>query len=114
MLSRSVARNLRKMSNFPQKSLKVEHDVANKEFFVKIPGCNERAYLSYREIGEGSVDLEHTVVPESFRGQGIGQILAKTALDNMVAKGMKMKLTCWYLQKYVKENPSDDYKHLVI
>lgn len=39
--------------------------------------CAEKAILTYEKIDSRSIDFQHTVVPEAFRGQGIGKLLAK-------------------------------------
>lgn len=41
----------------------------------------DKAYLQYDVIDQArtAVDLQHTVVPEVFRGQGIAKILAKVS-----------------------------------
>ncbi|XP_076809881.1 protein NATD1-like [Clavelina lepadiformis] len=100
---------LRRMSKLDVRSLSVNHDKKNTEFLIEIKDCPEKAFLSYENINQSTVDLQHTVVPEVFRGQGVGKILAKTALDYVVENNLNMKLTCWYLQKYVKENPLPEY-----
>ncbi|CAL4096273.1 unnamed protein product, partial [Meganyctiphanes norvegica] len=74
----------------------------------------KRAYLEYEELCANSVDLQHTVVPNVFRGQGVAKILAKAALDHFAEDAKKMKLTCWYLQKYYEENPSSKYQGRII
>ena len=41
--------------------------------------ADEKAYLQY-ERGDDLLDLQHTVVPEAFRGKGVAKILAKVCL----------------------------------
>lgn len=36
-------------------------------------------------------------------------LLAQAALDFVVEEDLKAHLTCWYIQKYVKENPLPQY-----
>uniref|UniRef100_H2YIA0 Protein NATD1 n=1 Tax=Ciona savignyi TaxID=51511 RepID=H2YIA0_CIOSA len=102
------------MSDLNRNSLKVQHDSAKREFFIEIPGCKERAFLSYEPLGGRVVDLQHTVVPETFRGRGMGKLLAQAALQEMAAENMQMRLTCWYLKKFVEENPSEEYSNRII
>ena len=42
--------------------------------------ADEKAYLQY-ERGDDLLDLQHTVVPEAFRGKGVAKILAKVCLE---------------------------------
>uniref|UniRef100_A0A8C9ESV9 Protein NATD1 n=1 Tax=Pavo cristatus TaxID=9049 RepID=A0A8C9ESV9_PAVCR len=77
------------------------------------PGCHDRAVLLYEYVGKRIVDLQHTEVPDAYRGRGIAKHLAKAALDFVVEEDLKAHLTCWYIQKYVKENPLPQYlEHL--
>uniref|UniRef100_A0A8B9U9F9 Protein NATD1 n=1 Tax=Anas zonorhyncha TaxID=75864 RepID=A0A8B9U9F9_9AVES len=76
-------------------------------------GCHDRAVLLYEYVGKRIVDLQHTEVPDAYRGRGIAKHLAKAALDFVVEEDLKAHLTCWYIQKYVKENPLPQYlEHL--
>lgn len=36
-------------------------------------------------------------------------LLTQAALDFVVEEDLKAHLTCWYIQKYVKENPLPQY-----
>lgn len=72
-------------------------------------GCHDRAVLLYEYVGKRMVDLQHTEVPDAYRGRGIAKHLAKAALDFVVEEDLKAHLTCWYIQKYVKENPLPQY-----
>ncbi|XP_030434325.1 protein NATD1 isoform X2 [Gopherus evgoodei] len=76
-------------------------------------GCHDRAVLLYEYVGKRIVDLQHTEVPDAYRGRGIAKHLAKAALDFVVEEDLRAHLTCWYIQKYVKENPLPQYlEHL--
>lgn len=57
----------------------VEQDARKREFFIKIG--NERAILQYNKIGD-VMHLEHTEVPDTLSGRGIGKILAKVWSHN--------------------------------
>uniref|UniRef100_A0A8C8AS86 Protein NATD1 n=1 Tax=Otus sunia TaxID=257818 RepID=A0A8C8AS86_9STRI len=77
------------------------------------PSCHDKAVLLYEYVGKRIVDLQHTEVPDAYRGRGIAKHLAKAALDFVVEEDLKAHLTCWYIQKYVKENPLPQYlEHL--
>ncbi|KAK7078789.1 Protein natd1 [Halocaridina rubra] len=113
--TRSMSQGLRAASGIRLKSgevpegMQVHHDQENKEFYIKLG--NEKAFLQYDIIDEeaGSVDLQHTVVPDAYRGQGIAKVLAKEVMSQFAAQNKNMRLTCWYLKKYYKENPSPLY-----
>ncbi|XP_040075324.1 uncharacterized protein LOC8051442 isoform X1 [Ixodes scapularis] len=58
-----------------EQSFQVEHDEANREFFIKLG--NDKAVLQYEVLNPKTLDLVHTEVPEALRGKGIAKHLAK-------------------------------------
>lgn len=58
-----------------QQNFKVEHDKSKREFYIKLG--EDKAVLQYEIINPTTLDLVHTEVPESLRGKGIAQHLAK-------------------------------------
>ncbi|KAL3885290.1 hypothetical protein ACJMK2_025373 [Sinanodonta woodiana] len=96
----------------------VGHDKKIKEFYIKLSEdgkvSDEKAVLQYSFVHKGIVDLMHTEVPPLFRGHGIAKILAREALDYFVKENLNMKLSCTYLQKYVRENPLPQYLEKIV
>ncbi|XP_029914288.1 protein NATD1-like [Myripristis murdjan] len=95
----------------------VRHDRENRRFTVSLgsgAGLGECAVLRYRFTGEKEVDLMSTNVPESFRGRGVAAVLSKAAMDFLVDENLKARVSCWYIKKYIEENPQLGYKDLVI
>ncbi|KAM9252724.1 protein NATD1 isoform 2-T2 [Dugong dugon] len=78
--------------------IRVEHDRRRRQFTVRLNGCHDRAVLLYEYVGKRTVDLQHTEVPDAYRGRGIAKHLAKAALDFVVEEDLKAHLTCWYIQ----------------
>ncbi|XP_047215781.1 protein NATD1-like, partial [Girardinichthys multiradiatus] len=89
--------------------IQVEHDKKRRQFVIRLNGSHDRAVLLYEYVGKKTVDLQHTEVPDAYRGRGIAKHLAKAAMDFVVEEDLKAHLTCWYIQKYVKENPQPKY-----
>ncbi|XP_010872249.1 protein NATD1 isoform X1 [Esox lucius] len=80
--------------------LTVEHDKKKRQFTIRLNGSHDRAVLLYEYVGKKTVDLQHTEVPDAYRGRGIAKHLAKAAMDFVVEEDLKAHLTCWYIQKY--------------
>ena len=59
-------------------SLPVTHDTALQRFEVHADGA--LAFLSYTREGTAVV-MDHTYVPDAFRGRGVGAALVRAALD---------------------------------
>ncbi|XP_029293868.1 protein NATD1-like [Cottoperca gobio] len=125
MFSRLTALNLRRKSHpaafsalNPGFSLTVEHDRQNRRFTVS-PGSGADghaacAVLLYRFTGEKEVDLMSTYVPETFRGQGVAAQLSQAAMDFLVEENLKAHVSCWYIKKYIEDDPRRRYKEVVI
>ncbi|XP_060921579.1 protein NATD1-like isoform X1 [Labrus mixtus] len=115
-------------------NLTVDHDRHNRRFTVA-PGretgkqtgpaltlrcwgrsCSQEdhAVLHYRFTGEQEVDLMSTYVPEIFRGRGVAALLSQAALDFVVEENLKAHVSCWYIKKYIEENPEHHYKECIL
>ncbi|RWS31484.1 protein NATD1-like protein, partial [Leptotrombidium deliense] len=101
-----------RMAAFSTEALKVLHNEKNKEFYINLGKA--KAFLSYEYVNKATVDLQHTQVPVELQGKGIAKVLAKKAFDFVVDNNLQMKVTCTYLQKYLKENPNEMYSKRVV
>ena len=61
---------------------------------------------------DGVVALPHTVIDPSFRGRGLGAVLATAALDALRADGAHVLPQCWFVRDVIAANP-DDYLAMV-
>lgn len=87
-----------KNSLFLSPSLKaLIHDEERRYFILKMP--NGVAHITYKKLN-GVIDLDHTYVPEKFRGSGVAATLAKEVLDYCLKNRINVKLSCSYLQRY--------------
>lgn len=63
-------------ASFSTDGLRVEHNAKKSEFVVEFDA--QKAFLTYRRKGD-LIELEHTEVPEVFRGKGVGKLLAQVS-----------------------------------
>ena len=100
----------------------VNHDEKIKQFIIQLDPNDESviANLTYQfenHIVSGKetkiVNLLSTNVPKEQEGKGIAKILANAAFEYCATNNLHMKLTCWYLEGYLKRNPSPRYNHLI-
>jgi uncharacterized protein len=68
------------------------------------------AFVNYRPRG-GNVELVHTEVLPQYEGRGLGQQLARFALEDVRERGVKAVPTCSYIAKYIQRHPQ--YQDLV-
>uniref|UniRef100_A0A3B3ZPW0 Protein NATD1 n=1 Tax=Periophthalmus magnuspinnatus TaxID=409849 RepID=A0A3B3ZPW0_9GOBI len=84
------------------------------KFIVPLTMCpGQEAVLSYRFTGDKQVELMSTFVPESYRGRGLAALLSKAALDFVVEEQLTAQVSCWYIHKYLQENPVKKYTDLI-
>ena len=60
----------------------------------------------YRVDGS-TVVMPHTEIQPRRRGNGLGAILVKGALDDIRAAGRTVVPSCWYVREYVDEHPEE-------
>ena len=81
----------------------IEHDAASHRFVHRLDGGD--AFLAYTEHPDGTLDLQHTVVPEAERGRGVGESLVRAAIDHAQREGVQVIPTCPFVQAWVDEHP---------
>ena len=75
-----------------------------KEIFYIGNPAQKDAYITFREK-DGLLTIEHTIVSEALKGQGIGNLLVKEVADYVREKGEKVNARCWFADKILKDNP---------
>ncbi len=75
----------------------------NKISYVDEQG-NELAKITFPEVSEGVFEIDHTIVDESLRGQGIAGKLVKQAVDEITKRGGKVTASCSYAKKWLEKN----------
>ena len=83
----------------------VEHDEGRRRFFSRLR--EGEAYLSYEADQEGTLDLQHTVVPEPARGRGVGESLVRAALAYARDQGVRIVPSCPFVAAYLTEHPGE-------
>jgi uncharacterized protein len=58
-------------------------------------------------LDEDRVVLPHTEIDPRRRGQGLGAILVKGALDDIRHAGRTVVPACWYVGQYIDEHPEE-------
>ena len=86
----------------------VRDNPAAHRFEVELDG--HLAVADYRLEGTTMV-LPHVGVPPELEGRGIGSALAKFALDEARARGLKVVPSCPFVASYIQRHPA--YQDLV-
>jgi uncharacterized protein len=89
----------------PTDSVAVRHEPDRSRFVVDLP--DGEAELLYGEFAEDVLDLQHTEVPPSGRGKGIGDALVRAALAFARERGARVMATCPYVQAWLRRHPDE-------
>jgi len=64
-------------------------------------------FSEYRVL-HGRLAFLHTEVDDRYEGRGFGRRLAKAALDDVRARGLKVTPICPFIAAYIKRHPEYD------
>jgi uncharacterized protein len=70
------------------------------------------AGFSEYEPHDGWLVFHHTEVGPEYEGKGVGSRLAKGALDDVRARGLKVTPTCPFVSAWIRRHP--DYQDMVV
>ena len=63
------------------------------------------AEVDFPELEPGLVDINHTFVDDSLRGQGVAGKLMEAAAAHLRSEGKKAVLSCSYAVKWFEKHP---------
>jgi uncharacterized protein len=86
-------------------SLEVRDNPGRSRFELETPAGT--AYSDYNLVGQ-LLTIKHTEVPEELEGQGIGSRLARGALEQARARGLKVVARCPFVSGYMQRHPEFD------
>lgn len=84
--------------------IKVEDKGAKGRYFVTGPDGAE-AEMTFTRIGEHQIIIDHTEVPDAFRGQGVGLRLVTRAVEDARAAGKKIIPLCPFANAQFRRHP---------
>ncbi len=88
--------------------MQVEDNAARSQFELIVDG--HTALAAYR-LKPGVITFTHTEVPAELGGRGIGSQLAKGALDQVRARGLKVVPLCPFIKAYIEKH--QEYQDLL-
>ena len=66
------------------------------------------AQITFPALSEDTVEIDHTFVDDSLRGQGVAGKLMEAAVAHIKAQGKQIKPTCSYAVKWLEKHPEWD------
>ncbi len=68
-------------------------------------GSDAHAELTFSKVGRSMIIIDHTEVPEEFRGTGAGLKLVEKAVEDARAMGIKIMPLCPFAAAQYKRHP---------
>jgi uncharacterized protein len=81
----------------PIRSLEIQRTPERFEIHVD----EEVAFLAFRVSGS-AMSVTHTEVPSALRSKGLGEALARAALDDARTRGLTVKPYCPFVARYIE------------
>ena len=73
--------------------IELEDSGSKGRYFLRSPDGDE-AEMTFTKVGEHQIIIDHTEVPDAFRGQGAGLRLVTRAVEDARAAGKKIIPLC--------------------
>ena len=90
------------MSDLPE--IKREDNGSKGRFFMRLD-TGEEAEMTYTYVGDTQVIIDHTGVPDAFRGRGAGVALVSRAVEEFRAAGRKVIPLCPFAAAQFRRHP---------
>lgn len=81
----------------------IVHDKDQNQFSCTHDG--HTSHLKYSMLAPDHIDFYSTYTHPAMRGQGVAAGLTRAALAYAKENGFRIAASCWYVDKFMKENP---------
>lgn len=80
----------------------------NHKFYIGDNENDPQAQITYVDINEDQIDIDHTGVPDELGGQGIGSQLVESVINYARDNHLKVSATCPFAKKVIEKH--DEYQ----
>lgn len=81
-----------------------ETDTAGR-YEIRVDGHDESGELTYQKLADGTIVADHTGVPISMRGLGIGKALVAKLANDALDERFQIVPTCPFVKAHLERNP---------
>ncbi|THV21651.1 GNAT family N-acetyltransferase [Peteryoungia ipomoeae] len=74
-------------------------------YVAKVENVSENAEMTYSRASPQLIIIDHTGVPDSLRGTGVGQALAQHAIEDARQGGWKIIPLCPFMKAQMARHP---------
>ena len=86
-------------------AITLEQDGSKGRYVAKVGGITEPAELTFSIVNEHLIIADHTGVPDSMRGMGVGKALVERLVDDARRKQVKIVPLCPYVNAQRRKHP---------
>ena len=81
-----------------------EENAARGRYFVRL-AADAEGEMTFRKTGANVIAVDHTGVPDAYRGHGIAQLLVDRLIADARANGNKILPLCSYVVAQFRRHP---------
>ncbi|QDA59045.1 GNAT family N-acetyltransferase [Hymenobacter jejuensis] len=85
--------------------ISIKHNAKDQAFYASYEG--QEAELAYARPTDSVIDFTHTFVDEELRGRGVGEAMAKEALQYARQHHLRVRTSCEFMADYVGKNRAE-------
>lgn len=82
----------------------LEETASKGRYVIRGPG-GEEAEMTFSKVGDKQIIIDHTGVPDAFRGQGVGLLLVTRAVEDARAAGKTIIPLCPFASAQFRRHP---------
>jgi uncharacterized protein len=86
-------------------SITLEESGAKGRYVARLAGFDDVGEMTFSRLSDKLIIVDHTGVPDSLRGQGVGQALAAHVVAEARARGFRIVPLCPFLRAQYKRHP---------
>ena len=84
-------------------AIAISNNVAESRYEIRV-GDVVAGFAAYH-LRPGRITFTHTEIADEFEGQGIGSGIARGALDQTRADGLRVIATCPFIKGWIEKHP---------
>lgn len=93
------------VSETPEDELRIV-DAPDRQRYEAVLDGRVVGYSEYRQVRGDRLILFHTEVDPAISGRGIGSHLAAGALDDAIARGLRVTVKCPFISAWLRRHPT--------
>lgn len=86
-------------------TMALEEGPSKGRIVARLPGSDAEAEITFSRAGESSVIVDHTGVPDEFRGQGVGRALSQRMVEVAREKKWTVIPLCPFFKAELQKHP---------